>query len=92
MLGTVSPLKVHELALIWHKYTAVRSREQQGTLIVTTVISFSGRCDVCWRGSHDGLVISGLVFSILALFCPIAAAMWVVHSETQSRTKCEELP
>jgi len=50
-------------------------------------------CDICWRESRDGLVIAGLVFSILALIYAIAMIIWVysVERKAQPPLKCEEL-
>ena len=54
-------------------------------------------CDLCWRGSHDGLVTSGFAFSTFALIYAIAVMIlfWVVHQVEDEPTlpgKCEQLP
>jgi len=49
--------------------------------------------DLSFRGSRDGLVISGFVFSILALIYMAAAVIWVafvICGILQLSGKCEE--
>jgi len=47
--------------------------------VVVSSPPYGNTCDLCWRGSRDGLVIAGFVFSILALIYAIATVIFLMY-------------